>query len=98
MMKIDLSLYNCCIHTAAKKYQERSVFRYFTNLRVDHDYLEKEIDNLKYFLENVDASQMRSKYPELSGKDILRATLIIEEQPEMWQIQFLDQIVDVIWK
>jgi hypothetical protein len=97
-IKIELSLNNCCIHTAAKKYQERAVFRYFTNPGVDQDRLEKEIDNLKYFLENVDAGQMRSRHPELSGKSIIKATLIIIEQPKMWQIQFLDQIVDVIWK
>jgi hypothetical protein len=97
-MKIELSLNNYCIHTAAEKYQERAVFRYFKNSKIDQARLEKEIDNLKYFLENVDAGQMRSMYPELSGKSRLKVTLIIADQPKMWQIQFLDQIVDVIWK
>jgi hypothetical protein len=97
-MRIELSLNNYCIHKAADKYQERAVFRYFSNPRIDQARLEKEIDNLKYFLENVDAGQMRSMYPELSGKSRLKATLIIADQPKMWQIQFMDQIVDVIWK
>jgi len=97
-MKIELSLNNYCIHTAAHKYQERAISRYFTNMKRDKELLEKEIDNLQYFLENVDAAQMRSKYPELSGKNKLVVTLIIADQPSMWQIQFSDQIVDVIWK
>ena len=97
-MKIELSLKNYCIHKAAQKYHERAIFRYLKKAQSNPARLEKEIDNLKYFLENADVGQMRSKYPELSGKTRLDAILIVADQPKMWQIQFSDQIVDVIWK
>jgi adenine specific DNA methylase Mod len=97
-MKIELTLKKYCIHTAAHKYQERAILRYFHNKRINKAYLEKEIDNLQYFLENVDAGQMRSRYPDLNGKNRLDVRLIIADQPKMWQIQFSGQIVDVIWK
>jgi len=97
-MRIKLTLKNYCIHTAAKKYYERAIVQYFKKKQSDRTYLEKEIDNLKYFLENVNISHIRSSYPELSGKSRLDVILIIEDQTKMWQIQFLGQIVDVIWK
>jgi 5'-deoxynucleotidase YfbR-like HD superfamily hydrolase len=97
-MKIKLSLKHYCIHTAAKKYQDRAIYQYFKKSQSSKAHVEKEIDNLKFFLENADVGQIRSKYPELSGKNRLDAILTIADQPKMWQIQFMDKIVDVIWK
>jgi len=98
-MKIILNLKNYCIHKAAKKYYERAISQYFaTQSQWHRAHLEKEIDNLKYFLENADVGQLRSSYPLLNGQTRLSATLIITDHPDMWQIQFLDQMVDVIWK
>jgi pentose-5-phosphate-3-epimerase len=98
ILKIELSLKNYCIHTAAKKCYERAISQYFKKNQSNHAHIEKEIDNLKYFLENADVGQIRSIYPELSGKSRMDVNLLIADQPKKWQIQFLDQIVDVIWK
>jgi len=97
-MRIELSLKNYCIHTAAKKYYERAISQYFKKAQSNNADLEKAIDNLKYFLENADMGRIRSMYPDLSGKARLDVILIIADQPKMWHIQFLDRIVDVIWK
>ncbi|MBF0451939.1 MAG: hypothetical protein HQK75_14635 [Candidatus Magnetomorum sp.] len=101
-MNIELSLKNYCIQTSAKKKYEQSISHYFkqASLANDTELLnsEKEIDILKYFLENADMGHIRSKYPELNGKQNITVTLISSDQPETWQLHYHTQAVHVIWK
>jgi len=102
-MKIKFVLQKHCIHTAARRYYEKTISQYFkktTSLSVNRDCLEKDIDILQYFLENADISQIRSKYPDLNGQKVLTIILDIPDlkNPKTWQFKYLDQHIDIIWK
>ena len=101
-MNIQLKLKNFCVQTAARRMYEHNISSYFKQKLPSNDLnitnLEKKIDNLKYFLENADFSQIRSKYKELSGKKQIDITLRISEKSDNWQFQFCNQTVSVIWK
>ncbi|KPA18573.1 hypothetical protein MHK_001204 [Candidatus Magnetomorum sp. HK-1] len=101
-MNIQLTLKRYCIQTAAKKKYERSISLYFKQKSPsDHPkriHFEKEIENLKFFLENADFGQIRSNYVELNGKKKIDAILIISDQPDKWQLNFCNQLVFVLWK
>jgi predicted nucleic acid-binding protein len=75
-MKIKLNLKKHCVETELKRLYNRSLSQYFkpgSNQKQN----EKIIDVIKTVLENSNISNLRSKYPELSGNseaDILLST------------------------
>ncbi|MGD2149641.1 MAG: hypothetical protein PVJ06_09120 [Desulfobacterales bacterium] len=66
-MKLELNLRKHCIETELKRLYNRSLSEYFKPGR-NRERLEKIINGLKTVLENSNFSNLRSTYPELSGK------------------------------
>ena len=75
-MKIKLNLKNHCVETELKRLYNRNLSQYFKP-GSNQKQIEKIIDVIKTILENSNISNLRSKYPELSGisdADILLTT------------------------
>jgi hypothetical protein len=66
-MKLELNLRKHCVETELKRLYNRSLSKYFEP-GCNREKLEKIIDVLKTVLENSNFSNLRSTYPELSGK------------------------------
>ena len=60
--------------------------------------IEGEIEALKFFLENVDFSRLRSVYPELSGADDVHLKLVIPEHHREMKIVYNDRIIQPEWR
>lgn len=75
-MKIKLNLKKHCVETELKRLYNRNLSQYFKP-GSNQKQIEKIIDVIKTVLENSNISNLRSKYPELSGNseaDIVLAT------------------------
>jgi hypothetical protein len=75
-MKIKLNLKKHCVETELKRLYNRSLSQYFKP-GSNQKQIEKIIDVIKTVLENSNISNLRSKYPELSGNseaDIVLST------------------------
>lgn len=75
-MKIKLNLKKHCVETELKRLYNRSLSQYFKP-GSNQKQIEKILDVIKTVLENSNISNLRSKYPELSGNseaDILLST------------------------
>ncbi len=87
-----------CIKRSAKKRYERVLKEYFSKT-VSEDkkaLIEKEIEALKFFLENADFSRIRSGYKELSGVKNIRVSLLIRKRN--YKIVLDDKIIRPYWK
>lgn len=65
-MKIKLNLKKHCVETELKRLYNRSLSQYFKP-GSNQKQIEKIFDVIKTVLENSTISNLRSKYPELSG-------------------------------
>jgi predicted nucleic acid-binding protein len=75
-MNIKLNLKKHCVETELKRLYNRSLSQYFKP-GSNQKQIEKILDVIKTVLENSNISNLRSKYPELSGNseaDILLST------------------------
>ncbi len=97
-MEIVLSLKRHCIETEAKKEYERLIQGYFKNSNQDKSIIEARIEALKFFLEEVDFSRLRSLYPELSGTIELSLKLKISEDFQDLKIVVNDRRIQPEWK
>jgi hypothetical protein len=76
ILLIKLNLKKHCVETELKRLYNRSLSQYFKH-GCNQKQIEKIIDVIKTVLENSNISNLRSKYPELSGNseaDILLST------------------------
>ena len=65
-MKIKLNLNNHCVETELKRLYNRNLSQYFKP-GSNQKQIEKILDVIKTVLENSNISNLRGKYPELSG-------------------------------
>ncbi|MBW1650883.1 MAG: hypothetical protein JRJ44_09485 [Deltaproteobacteria bacterium] len=97
-MKIVLDLRGFCIKKSAEKKYERALNKYF-NKKISEDKkaaIEKEIEALKFFLQNADFSKLRGRYKELSGVKNIRVALLVGKQD--YKIVLNDKIIKPYWK
>ena len=68
-MEIRLDLSHHCIQTAARKKYERLLSLYWqkTTVTSEQTFLEKQIEVLKFFLEQANFMSLRSRYAVLNG-------------------------------
>ena len=78
-MKIKLNLKKHCVETELKRLYNRSLSQYFKP-GCNQKQIEKIIDVIKTVLENSNLSNLRSKYPELSGNSEAVIVLTTDRQ------------------
>jgi hypothetical protein len=81
-MKIKLNLKKHCVETELKRLYNRILSQYFkpgSNQKQN----EKIIDVIKTVLENSNISNLRSKYPELSGNSEADIVLTTDRQDQV---------------
>ena len=78
-MKIKLNLKKHCIETELKRLYNRNLSQYFKP-GCNQKQIEKIIDVIKTVLENSNISNLRSKYPELSGNSEANILLKTDRQ------------------
>ncbi|MBW1615252.1 MAG: hypothetical protein JRJ49_01710 [Deltaproteobacteria bacterium] len=94
---LDLKKGSCIKRSAKKKYE--TVLNDYFSKTVSKDkkaLMEKEIEALKFFLENADFSGIRSAYKELSGVKNIRVALLFDK--EDYKIVLNDKIIKSYWK
>jgi len=99
-MEILITLKQHCIKTGAKRRYSKLINQYFSYTLSDHEKMEveKQIEVLKFFLENADFNKLRGIYPELSGFDELPITLMIQENHSEMKIVYNDIIIKPEWR
>ncbi len=60
--------------------------------------IETQIEALKFFLENIDFSKLRTMYPELSGINELSITFMIPENFYETKIEYNYKTIKPEWK
>ena len=81
-MKIKLNLKKHCVETELKRLYNRSLSQYFKP-GSNQKQIEKIIDVIKTVLENSNISDLRSKYPELSGNSEANILLTTDRQDQV---------------
>ena len=81
-MKIKLNLKKHCVETELKRLYNRSLSQYFKP-GCNQKQIEKIIDVIKTVLENSNISNLRSKYPELSGNSEADIVLTTDRQDQV---------------
>ncbi len=81
-MKIKLNLKKHCVETELKRLYNRSLSQYFKS-GSNQKQIEKIIDVIKTVLENSNISNLRSKYPELSGNSEADIVLTTDRQDQV---------------
>ena len=81
-MKIKLNLKKHCVETELKRLYNRSLSQYFKP-GSNQKQIEKIIDVIKIVLENSNISNLRSKYPELSGNSEANIVLTTDRQDQV---------------
>ena len=81
-MKIKLNLKKHCVETELKRLYNRSLSQYFKP-GSNQKQIEKIIDVIKTVLENSNISNLRSKYPELSGNSEADIVLTTDRQDQI---------------
>ena len=81
-MKIKLNLKKHCIETELKWLYNRNLSQYFKP-GCNQKQIEKIIDVIKTVLENSNISDLRSKYPELSGNSEANILLKTDRQDQV---------------
>ncbi len=81
-MKIKLNLKKHCVETELKRLYNRSLSQYFKP-GSNQEQIEKIIDVIKTVLENSNISNLRSKYPELSGNSEADIVLTTDRQDKI---------------
>ena len=81
-MKIKLNLKKHCFETELKRLYSRSLSQYFKP-GSNQKQIEKIIDVIKTVLENSNISNLRSKYPELSGNSEANILLTTNRQDQV---------------
>ena len=81
-MKIKLNLKKHCVETELKRLYNRSLSQYFKP-GSNQKQIEKIIDVIKTVLENSNISNLRSKYPELSGNSEADIVLTTDRQDQV---------------
>ncbi len=88
--RLDLSRY--CIETAARKRYERLIHAYF---KYQTTGIEQEISGLRFFLEQGDFSELRTRLQPFNPKE---AVLIIPESFEHMRVWVMDEAIPMPWK
>ena len=81
-MKIKLNLKKHCVETELKRLYNRSLSQYFKP-GSNQKQIEKIIDVIKTVLENSNISDLRSKYPELSGNSEANIVITTDRQDQV---------------
>jgi hypothetical protein len=81
-MKIKLNLKKHCVETELKRLYNRSLSQYFKP-GSNQKQIEKIIDVIKTVLENSNISNLRSKYPDLSGNSEADIVLTTDRQDQV---------------
>ena len=81
-MKIKLNLKKHCVETELKRLYNRSLSQYFKP-GSNQKQIEKILDVIKTVLENSNISNLRSKYPELSGNSEADIVLTTDRQDQV---------------
>ena len=81
-MKIKLNLKKHCVETELKRLYNRSLSQYFKP-GSNQKQIEKIIDVIKTVLENSNISNLRSKYPELSGNSEANIVITTDRQDQV---------------
>lgn len=96
-MKIQLNTTRFCIGTSAKKKYEELLKTYFKFLGTKNDRLdlEEKIEGLKFFLEHVDISKFRNKYPQLDKSGNTDLILEIDTALHIFSIRFHESTINL---
>ncbi|MCP3901742.1 MAG: hypothetical protein GY707_18690 [Desulfobacteraceae bacterium] len=99
-MDIAVELRRHCIKTGVKKKYSKLINQYFSSTLScrEKKEIEAQIQALKFILENINFSRLRTIYPELSGINILSITLMIPENYNELKIAYHDKIIEPEWK
>lgn len=81
-MKIKLNLKKPCVETELKRLYNRSLSQYFKP-GSNQKQIEKILDVIKTVLENSNISNLRSKYPDLSGNSEADIVLTTDRQDQV---------------
>jgi hypothetical protein len=81
-MKIKLNLKKHCVETELKRLYNRSLSQYFKP-GSNQKQIEKILDVIKTVLENSNISNLRSKYPDLSGNSEADIVLTTDRQDQV---------------
>ena len=81
-MKIKLNLKKHCVETELKRLYNRNLSQYFKS-GCNQKQIEKIIGVIKTVLENSNISNLRSKYPELSGNSEADIVLTTDRQDQV---------------
>ncbi len=81
-MNIKLNLKKHCVETELKRLYNRSLSQYFKP-GSNQKQIEKILDVIKTVLENSNISNLRSKYPELSGNSAADILLSTDRQDQL---------------
>ena len=81
-MKIKLNLKKHCVETELKRLYNRSLSQYFKP-GSNQKQIEKILAVIKTVLENSNISNLRSKYPELSGNSEADIVLTTDRQDQV---------------
>ena len=81
-MNIKLNLKKHCVETELKRLYNRNLSKYFKP-GCNQKQIEKIIDVIKTVLENSNISNLRSKYPELSGNSEANILLTTDRQGQV---------------
>jgi hypothetical protein len=81
-MNIKLNLKKHCVETELKRLYNRNLSQYFKP-GSNQKQIEKILDVIKTVLENSNISNLRSKYPELSGNSEADIVLTTDRQDQV---------------
>ena len=95
-MEIHLNLSKHCIQTELKRRHNRAVSEYFRAPPEAQPRLEALIETLRLALDKLDFSQLRARFPVLSGGSDLDIRL--SQTATRWRITMGDAVVEVTGK
>ncbi len=98
-MEITIELKKHCIETETKRVYERLISCYFQKSCSEQEkpVLETQIDGIRFFLENADFRDLRSRYDELSDNLKNRVILRIGEDRQKMEIACRGKAISVLF-